>query len=472
MDIYKQYIYKLRELALREPYIYLLTDDIIPKLKQYIHELNSITFDDGAYHTYYGEIKTIVNSFNIYWTDKMDDAIKEADKCSHCITLAELIEMAQKTILMHKIKQSDFESEFQPLNSPLEEQAYTEILEKCVSFTKSLEEFAESLTKLDKQDKVDAFAKEHFPLSLKRKNDVFVFTYNFISNELSLVVDKIRISIGEIFDRLRNNMRSMQEQSDSCVSDLLIRLYEKKKEHLSLSRQDNRVSTELAEVQRSMDIIKDKIEDSKQLQIHRLQEEYIYWEGRICEFEQIHRTINKLQEAEERVLEQEDLFLSMKDSEIPASKGKCWENVGEKLKAKLQEIKELKLNAAKALQSFFIVRGPDRIFYSDNIGRYYVDDYGHQCYVFNYGPSVYQVNCQGEYRITNTETKRKKAEAHIYRSQIYQDRLQKASATYKAWKKKHTQRRKTDEIDDSEEITAYYKHVAKQEFIHFVNYDN
>lgn len=189
MDIYKQYIYKLRLLALRKPpYIYLLNDDIIPKCKEYIQRLNSIKFEEGSYHTYYGEIKAIVNSYNKYWTDLMDDAIKEADRCTHCSKLADLKEMALKTIEMLKVKQADFESEFRPFNSPFEELVYNEIVEKHISFMKGMEEFTANLKKLDKQDKVDAFAKEHFAMSLKRKNDVFVFTYNFISYILSLVV--------------------------------------------------------------------------------------------------------------------------------------------------------------------------------------------------------------------------------------------------------------------------------------------
>ncbi|XP_045776838.1 uncharacterized protein LOC123875195 [Maniola jurtina] len=603
MDIYKQYLYKLQKLTLKDPYIHLLDEDEIPKMKEYIRKLNSISFDEGTYHTYFGEIKTIVNSFNLYWTDIMDEAIKEADRCSHCVKLNEIIEKTHKTMLIHKVTQADFETEFLPLNTPLEEQAYNEIVDKYTTFMKNLEEFIHDLKRLDRQEKVDVFAKEQFPKSLKIKNDVFVFTYNHISYLLSFFVDRIRVSIEEIFLRLRNNVRSIQEQSDSYVTDLLTRLYEKNKEHLQIYRQDNRASVELAEVQRSMTIIKDKIEDSKQRPVHRLQEECKYWEEKLSEFQQIHSCMKKLQEEENRVLEQQKLFNSMKDTEIPAPKQKCWENMGDKFKEKLQEIDELKLNAAKALYTFFSVRGPDRIFYSDNIGRYYMDDYGHQCYVLDHGLSVYHVNCQGEfvevhnkdkyfydsmgrfyidkdtqeklyqiapctssykiqndifvkhskdcghsekhnkecrtfvkdptdgiilppippvdiqgkldpeavkflwdtfghilpdvlhdvaearpknpihtlahklltykYKRTNAETELKKQEADMYRSKIYQDRLEKASASYKAWKKKQTRHRKPDEIDDSEEKSAFNAHVAKQEFIQSLgNYDN
>ncbi|XP_034833858.1 uncharacterized protein [Maniola hyperantus] len=603
MNIYKEYLYKLRQMTLQDPYIYLLDEDEILKMEEYIRKLNSIHFDEETYHTYYGEIKILVNSFNNYWTDIMDEAIKEADRCSHCVKVDELIKMAHKTIWMHKDTQADFEREFLPLSTPLEEHAYNEIIEKFANFMKELEKFVQDIKRLDRQEKVDAFAKENFPKSLKKKNDAFIFTYNHISYCMSSVVDRIRISMEEIFNRLRNNVRSIQEESDLYITDLITRLYEKNKEHIQLYRQDNHGSVELAEVQRSMTIIKDKIEDSKQRPIHRLQEEYKYWEEKLCEIEQIHRCINKLQEEEGRVLEQQELFNSMKDTEIPAPKRKCWENMGDKLKEKLQEINELKLNAAKALHTFFSVRGPDRIFYSDNIGRYYMDDYGHQCYVFSYGLIVYHVNCQGEfvnihhkdkyfydtmgryyidkdtqdklyqiapctssykiendifvkhtkdcghsekynkecrmfvqdptdgvilppilpvdiqgklepeavkylwdafghilpdvlhdvaetrpknpihtlahkllvhkYKRTDAETELKKQEADWYRSKIYQDRLEKASVTYKAWKKKQARHRKPDEIDDSEEKSAFNAHIAKQDFIRSLgSYDN
>ncbi|CAH2094255.1 unnamed protein product [Euphydryas editha] len=396
MDFNKQYIYKLRNVSLAEPYI-ILNDDVAPKLNNYIRLLDEIAFEDGSYHIYYGEIKTILNSFIEHWTQMMDEAIKEADRCSNTITKEALMKMMEKTILIHQMKQVDFEQQFLPAENSFEKEIFNNLKEKFESFMEQLLIMRDDLKKLDKQTKVEAFAKEHFPISLKRKNDIFIFTYYFISEQLTFVIDRIHISLKEILTRVRNNVRTMEERSEVNISRLLIRLYEKNKEHLMLSRQDIRSSADIAEVQRSMEIIKDKIEDSKHVPYKRLQEEFEYWDTKMYEFEQINKTLKKIQAEEKKVLEQEKLFNSLKDTEIPAPKRKCWENMGERFKQKLEELRELKSNAAKTLLTFFSVRGADRIEYSDNIGKYFVDDYGHQRYIFDYGLKELHVNCDGDF---------------------------------------------------------------------------
>ncbi|XP_050354446.1 uncharacterized protein LOC126776189, partial [Nymphalis io] len=384
---FKKYIKRLRELSLNEPYI-ILNDDITPILKHYMRLLEQIKFEDGSYHTYYGELKTILNSFTDLWIEEMDKAIKEADRCSHVISKEELLQMMKKTIFIHQEGQADFQQQFLPIETPLEEEIYNNLHDKYEDFMKRLFMLKEKLNGLEKQNKIEEFAKEHFPISLKKKNDILVFTNDCIANGLSSV---------EISNHLRNNVRAMREISEVNISHLLIRLYEKNKEHLMLSRQDVRSSVELAEVQRSMAIIKDKIQDSKLIPIQRLQEEFNYWESKMHEFQQIEKTLKKIQAEEEKVLEQEKLFKSLKDTEILEQKLKYSEKVEEKFQQKLEQIRALKLNAAKALVTFFAVRGPNRIFYSDNVGTYYVDEYGHQCYVFDYGLKSYHVNCTGDF---------------------------------------------------------------------------
>nr|XP_026491025.1 uncharacterized protein LOC113397085 [Vanessa tameamea] len=404
MYIYKEYLRKLRELLLNEPYI-ILNDDITPILKHYMRLLEQIKFEDGSYRAYYGELKTILNSFTDLWIEEMDNAIKEADRCSHVISKEELMQMVEKTISIHQEEQADFEEQYLPIETSLEKETYHDLRNKFDDFMKRLFIFKEELNGLDKQNKIEEFAKEHFPISLKKKNDIIVFTNDFIAFGLSLVIDRISVSLQEISNHLRNNVRAMREISEVNISHLLIRLYEKNKEHLMLSRQDVRSSVELAEVQRSMAIIKDKIEDSKLIPIQRLQEEFNYWESRMHEFQQIEKTLKKIQAEEEKVLEQEQLFYSIKDTEIPTEKLKCRARMEKKLKQKLEKIRESKLNAAKALVTFFTVRGRDRIFNSDNIGTYYVDEYGHQCYIFDYGLKSYHVNCVGDFVDKNENEK-------------------------------------------------------------------
>lgn len=61
-------------------------------------------------------------------------------------------------------------------------------------------------------------------------------------------VDRIRTSLEEIINRLRNNLKNIQNDVEGSVSELLMQLYEKNKENLILSRQDVRSSKDLAEV--------------------------------------------------------------------------------------------------------------------------------------------------------------------------------------------------------------------------------
>ena len=66
------------------------------------------------------------------------------------------------------------------------------------------------------------------------------------------------------------------------------------------------------QVQRSLDILKDKIEDSKHMPLNRLQDEYTYWMMRMSEFEKIERIIKKLVIEEQNLLEQEKNYLELK----------------------------------------------------------------------------------------------------------------------------------------------------------------
>ena len=192
MDIYKEYIYKLTELSLNEPYI-IIKDDVTPKLKQYIHLLDNIQFKDGSYHTYYGELKNILNSFTNYWTETMDDVIKKSDEFSNFITMNELLKMIEKTTSIYEERQNNFEKEFLPAKNQLETEIFDKVQLSYTNFMDSLLSLKEKIKLLDKQVKVDAFAKEHLKVSLKRKNDLFCFTQNFISMELSSFVSKMLI---------------------------------------------------------------------------------------------------------------------------------------------------------------------------------------------------------------------------------------------------------------------------------------
>lgn len=35
--------------------------------------------------------------------------------------------------------------------------------------------------------------------------------------------------------------------------------------------------------------------------------------------------------------------------------------------------------------------------YSDSVGSFYIDEYGHQNYITDYGAKFYHVNCEGQF---------------------------------------------------------------------------
>ncbi|XP_072930209.1 uncharacterized protein [Epargyreus clarus] len=396
MDIYKEYLYHLRKLSFGDAFLK-IHGDVTPKLKHYIYLLDKVKFEDGAYHTYYGEIKKIVNSFINCWTKTMDEAIKVADRYTHLMTRDELLEVMETTISLNVNKQIDFGREFLPVKSDLEQQLYEEVEEQYNVFMQRLYELRSQIERLDKQDKVDAFAKEHFPVSLNKKNEVFLFTHTYISTLLIDHVDRIRVSLEEIVLRIRNNLKALQEKCTSSVNSLLNQLYDKNKEHLTIFRQETRSSLEIAEVERSMELIKDKIEDSKHVPMSRLIDEHKYWQDRIVEFNHISLALKKLNEAERKILAQGKLMNKLVCPVVPEPVNTCWEESAEALQANLRTIEDMRTKAAKALITFFSVRGPDRVIYADNVGPYFVDDYGHQVYFFDYGLKVFHIDCDGNF---------------------------------------------------------------------------
>ncbi|XP_061384634.1 uncharacterized protein LOC116773204 [Danaus plexippus] len=390
IKLYNEYLFKLRSLSLREPYIE-VHDNINPMLKHYMKLLDNISFKEESYHTYYGNIKRIVNSFTIRWTNVMDEAIKITDKYIHFVKREDLEMMIAKMMEMQKEKQDAFVKQFANSDDPIEKEKINEIQELYNDYMKKVELLSEKVNKLDKQEKVEEFAKEHLPQSLQIKNKIFRFTYDFIALKLALAVDRIRTSLEEIINRLRNNLKNIQNDVEGSVSELLMQLYEKNKENLILSRQDVRSSKDLAEVKRGMDIIIDKIEHSKNIPENRLSEECEHWEKVFQEFKQIEKTLQEIQKEENCIHEQ---IMASDDSEDQKNKtdAECWT-----MDEKLAYLKKAKLKAAKALFTFFSVRGENYIYYTDRIGTYFVDEYGHQVYVFDYGLNEYHVNCDGNF---------------------------------------------------------------------------
>ncbi|CAK1583261.1 unnamed protein product [Parnassius mnemosyne] len=396
MNFYKDYIQKVRLQSLQEVY-FILCGDISPKLYHYLQLLTNVKLKDGSLQEYYGEVKKIINSFIIHWTDVMNDAIKEVDKLVKEINKEQLLILFDKTIDMQIIKQVDFEQSFLPIQTPEEQKVYDEILVLHDKHLQELSSIKDVVSRMHEQEEIESFAREHFANSLRKKNGIFAFTHTYIALMLTTNLNNIRVSLEEIVNRTRNNLHKLQDKCDEKLINLLNRLYNKNKEHLELTRQPRRNSVEIAELQQSMKKLKNKIEDRKDTILSRLSEEFEYWNDKLKEFNQIAKTITKLKDVEQKLLEQQQTKYELKDTQISEAKVECFVCLGGTIKSKLEYVKEKKTEAARSLLSFFSVRGPDRIFYTDSIGRYYVDEYGHQVYFYDYGLKMYHVNCAGEF---------------------------------------------------------------------------
>ncbi|XP_068619399.1 uncharacterized protein [Battus philenor] len=407
MNYFKDYTQKMRKQALQVVNI-ILCGNISPELNHYIQLLDNLKINHESYQEYYGEVKRIINSFIIHWTEVMNRAVKEADKASQVVTKEDLIYSVEKTIELQKIKQTIFEEAFLPVASPEEKAAYDEILEEYDKYLLQLEEIKVAVSKMRDLETMERFAKDHFAISLRKKNQCFVFTHTYIAMILENNVVNIRVSLEEIEHRVRNNLRSMKQERDAELTGLLNELYNKNKEHLAMSRKPRRNSAEIAEVrsmvQDCMEKLKKKIEDHKEVILTRLEEEANYWKAKLEEFNHIANTFDVLKDVKKNILEQQQMYLDLRDERIPLSKRKCWEHMEKSFVTKLERLEERRKEAGRALISFFSVRGPDRIFYNDSIGRYYVDEHGHRVYSYDYGLNMYHVNCEGElYKTHDTE---------------------------------------------------------------------
>ncbi|CAH2046064.1 unnamed protein product, partial [Iphiclides podalirius] len=396
MNLYKDYRQKVRKEGLQFTNI-ILGGDIAPKLHHYLQLLDNLKIKEGSYEEYYGEVKKIVNSFIIHWTEVMNNAIKEADKVTTVVDKSELLEYVNNTIEMQKVKQSHFEGFFLPISTAAEKRDYDEITILYDKHMERLENVRLAVIAMRDPETMKNFAKEHFTISLHRKNDIFAFTHNYIAMMLSKKIHEINVSLKEIVNRTRNNLRDLQERRDEELGELLNQLYNKNKEHLTVFRRSGRTSLEMAEVQRCMDKLKGEIEGRKDEVLCRLKEEFNYWKQKLTEFKRIAKTIDDLNKLERVVLEQQTTYLELRDTQIPKTERKCWEHLEGVFEEKLVRLDEKKREAARALLSFFSVRGPDHIFYNDSVGRYYVDEYGHQVYFYDYGLKMCHVNCAGEF---------------------------------------------------------------------------
>ncbi|KAG6442549.1 uncharacterized protein LOC115453116 isoform X2 [Manduca sexta] len=397
MDVYKDFFLRIRRLSLEDPCI-LIHDSIWPKLKEFVQLLINVTLEDGTYHIYVGKIKRILSSFHIYFKVTMDAVLKESDRCSKVLNKDELLDLMENTMHIHETNQINFGKDFLPVNSREEREAYEEIEAKYHAYMEKLHEIKAGINKFDKQFKVDDFCKNHFKITVNKTSRLFNYTQSYLAVMLADRLEQICVSIEEILLRMRNNLQRETEAANEYQNKLLHELYDKNKEQLAISRRYRKCSVDGAEVGRSIEILREKIENCESTtHLSRLKEEVDYWTLKVREFHEIADVIKKLKHEQENCAKQEGIFNKM-DTELPGCKLAAWNFIGSTFRCQQIYLREKFIKACRSLFTYFTCKGSDRICYMDNVGRYYVDDYNHQVYPVDYALKIYHLNCNGEFR--------------------------------------------------------------------------
>lgn len=177
---YKNFLYSLQKIELNDVYI-ILDDNISAKLYEYCISLDKCSFEEGSYHTYYGDVKRIIEQFVNYWMQIVNDVVKLVDRYTHVITKAELLDLVKRTISIQQTKQVHFGLEFLPVATKLEQEMYEEIDGKYKAMLERLFELQTRVERFDKQSYVEEYAKNNLELSIKKINECFQFTHTHIS---------------------------------------------------------------------------------------------------------------------------------------------------------------------------------------------------------------------------------------------------------------------------------------------------
>ncbi|KAJ8724169.1 hypothetical protein PYW07_008149 [Mythimna separata] len=253
--------------------------------------------------------------------------------------------------------------------------------------------------KLPDGNKANAFyGQECFEETMQKTSDLCNFTHSYIADMLADRLYEIAVSLEETRNRLKMNLQQYKECHCQSKSMLFLNLYEKNKEYMDIYRRLHRRSVDTAEVNRTMDLLKEKIGHcNNEETLARLELENRHWNKRLKEFTEIASTLIKIQTELENIDADYKKFKNTTCMEFPGKKKDCFDVMGENYEKRIAYLEEKRVAMAKAIITFFHCRGTDRVLYTDRAGSFYVDEYNHQNYITNYGLKYFHVNCYGEF---------------------------------------------------------------------------
>ncbi|XP_022835977.1 uncharacterized protein LOC111363391, partial [Spodoptera litura] len=230
------------------------------------------------------------------------------------------------------------------------------------------------------------------------------FAHSYLSIMLADRLYEISVSLGEIVDRMNTNLRKYNEYCLEKTNELIQNLYDKNKEHLEIYRRLERRSVDSAEVSRTIDVLREKIEQSgNEETIARLELETRYWNKRMRDFNEIATILIKIRMEQYKLQQDLDDYRTITCKDLPGTKTICFDMIGENLRERLTYLQGKELDMARTLITYFCVRGTNRILYTDSVGSYYCDEFNHQNYITNFGLKYFHVNCYGDF-LENLET--------------------------------------------------------------------
>lgn len=199
MDYFKDFAYKLRKFAFTSEVIIYLRR-VAPKLLQIVTLLSEVKFEDGSYHTYYGEVKRIMNGFLVYYYVVMDDITKDADRLGNLATREDLIELVQKTIEYHKSNLDDFLNTYMPVNAT-EKANVQEIKDLYDVFIQKVYDLRKTVENLPTAGVAREFAQENSTKCINLAKGLCGFAYTYLAVMLAENVSRFFYQLRYIFVR-------------------------------------------------------------------------------------------------------------------------------------------------------------------------------------------------------------------------------------------------------------------------------
>ncbi|CAH1637541.1 unnamed protein product [Spodoptera littoralis] len=400
--VFKDFIYKLRMKMFEDPYI-LLCDNPTPIFKCFVRLIQRLKLRDGVESSaFYGEIKKVITGFMNYFTFVIDDVVKKIDKYTHILDNKLFTSLIDETMEIFEKNQAAFLKEYSPIKNDTERANYNQVIEGQEKFMAYLEDMR--VTWKTKQDKFQIFVMGCFQGSLQKMSNLCNFAHSYLSIMLADRLYEISVSLGEIVDRMNTNMRKYNEYCTEKTNELIQNLYDKNKEHLEIYRRLERRSVDSAEVSRTIDVLREKIEQSgNEETIARLELETRYWNKRMRDFNEIATILIKIRMEQYKLQQDLDDYKTITCKDLPGTKTMCFDMIGENLRERLTYLQRKELDMARTLITYFCVRGTNRILYTDSVGSYYCDEFNHQNYITNYGLKYFHVNCYGDF-LENLET--------------------------------------------------------------------